>query len=46
MSQDYTRKLLQNDPFNLEYFNSLSKKDDLADAYLQCIYYILRNIRK
>ena len=46
MSQDYTRKLLQNDPFNLEYFNSQSKKDDLADAYLQCIYYILRNIRK
>ena len=46
MSQDYTRKLLQNDPVNLEYFNSQSKKDDLADAYLQCIYYILRNIRK
>jgi len=45
MSQDYTRKLLQNDQNNLEYFNSQSKKDDLADAYLQCVYYIIRNIR-
>jgi hypothetical protein len=45
MSQDYTRKLLQNDPVNLEYFNSQSKKDDLADAYLQCIYYIIKNIK-
>ena len=45
MSQDYTRKLLQNDQNNLEYFNSQSKKDDLADAYLQCVYYIIRYVR-
>jgi len=46
MSQDYTRKLLINDTINLDFFNSQSKKDDFADAYLQCVYYIIRYIRK
>jgi hypothetical protein len=46
MAQDYTRKLLANDTENLNYFNSQSKKDDLADAFLQCVYYIIRYVRK
>jgi hypothetical protein len=46
MSQDYTRKLLADDTENLNYFNSQSKKDDLADAFLQCVYYIIRYVRK
>ena len=46
MAQDYTRKLLADDAENLNYFNSQSKKDDLADAFLQCVYYIIRYVRK
>lgn len=36
----YTRQLLCNDPFQLEYLNMYKKKDDLCDAYLQGRYYL------
>ena len=28
----------------IDLFTESKKKDDLADAYLQCVYYIIRNI--
>ena len=42
MSVQYTRELLleKNMENNLEYFNNHKKKDDLADCFLQAIYYL------
>ena len=42
MSVQYTRELLleKNMQNNLDYFNKHTKKDDLADCFLQAIYYL------
>lgn len=37
----YTKKLLENDHEQLEYLDFYKKKDDLCDAYLQGLYYLL-----
>lgn len=36
----YTKKLLENDPDQLEYLDLYKKKDDMCDAYLQGRYYL------
>lgn len=36
----YTKKLLENDPLQLEYLNLFKKKDDLCDSFLQGCYYL------
>ncbi len=36
----YTKKLLENDPIQLEYLDLYKKKDDVCDAYLQGRYYL------
>ena len=44
MSIYYTQQVLSNKNMNnnLEFFNNHSKKDDLADAFLQSIYYLCK----
>nr|WBF70830.1 hypothetical protein [Megavirus caiporensis] len=37
---EYTRKLLKNDPIQLEYLSLHDKEDDMCDAYLQGRYYL------
>lgn len=37
---DYCKYIIDNDINNLDFFNQNSKKDDLADCFLQAIYYI------
>jgi len=37
----YTKALLKDDPQYIEYLDLFSKKDDLCDAYLQGVYYLL-----
>lgn len=43
LSIEYTKHFLLNNPTKLDFFNKHSKKDDLADAYLQCLTYYKRN---
>ena len=45
LSKQYTRQLLQNDDINLKFFDTQSKQDDLADAYLQAVFYINKKIK-
>ena len=40
LSVSYTQQLLKDDILNLNFINSKKKKDDLADSYLQGLYYI------
>jgi hypothetical protein len=37
----YTKTLLKDDPWYIDYLNLFPKKDDLCDAYLQGVYYLL-----
>lgn len=37
----YTKTLLRDDPQYIDYLNLFPKKDDLCDAYLQGVYYLL-----
>ncbi len=43
LSIEYTRYFLKSFPEKLDFFNKNNKKDDLADAYLQCLTYYKRN---
>lgn len=40
---EYCEYLIENDKNNLNYFQFNSKKDDLADCYLQAVYYLNLN---
>lgn len=44
-SIEICKNLLENHP-KIEYFNAHKKKDDLADSYLQCLWYIKQYINK
>ena len=39
----HTRHILEKNTEKIEYFNTHKKKDDLADAYLQGMYYLKKN---
>ena len=39
----HTNFFLENDKENFDFFNSKKKKDDLADSYLQGLYFIMKN---
>lgn len=44
LAVEYTRILLKDQPVWLGFLNSHKKKDDLADSFLQGVYYISKNI--
>ena len=46
LAVEYTKILLQDQITWMDHFNSYKKKDDLADAFLQGVYYISKNISK
>lgn len=46
LAVEYTRILLKDQPTWLGFLNSHKKKDDLADSFLQGVYYISKNITK
>ena len=44
LAVEYVSKLLEKDEKWIKHFKSFSKKDDLADAFLQGAYFIQKNI--
>ena len=38
-------ELIKHEQKYVDYFNSFKKKDDLADAFLHCVYYFQKNIK-
>lgn len=44
LSIEYSKYILKNDEESLNYFNSFKKRDDIADTYLQAVYFIRNKI--
>ena len=40
---EYCRYMINNDENNLQFFNEHKKKDDLADSYLQAIWFLKKS---
>ena len=43
LSIEYTKILINNDKYYLDFLNKEKKKDDLCDSFLQGVYYLNKN---
>ena len=46
LSIKYCLKLIEHLPIMTDYFNLNKKKDDLADSFLQAVFFYTKNIKK